>query len=129
MDKYFEMFLEEKFKSVAEAIGQLKTQQNNIENKINDITETIEKLKLSEALHFSDCPNTPGLADLKKKIDEFLFIKKYWKVFLIAAVVFLMGSAYTIIEARKNLKDMTETVIIESKKIDTVIGGKNIKNE
>lgn len=119
-DKYFEKFLEEKFKGVSSAIDDLKAQQTKIETNVNNIIQTIEKIKDTEAMHFLDCPNTDSIKELKKNIDEFLFIKRYWKIFAIAASVMVLIGIVTVWEAKISLSGVIQTVNKTGKKVDKI---------
>jgi len=68
---------------------------------IDGINVTINNMILSETKHYLDCPNTKDIKTMQTKIDndnkprdlqlnEIAFIIKYWKVFALAYVIFMI---------------------------------------
>ena len=95
-EKSFMMeYLEEKFISVHKRMDDIDKDNENINVSLRNISHSVENIQLSESKHYLTCPNTGELEILKQKVSEFLFIKKYWKVFAISLALTLFTMFYT----------------------------------
>lgn len=110
MSDYFREYLELKFTSLQGTVADIKDQQNNLELKINVLAHTINNLQLADAKHYSDCPNTDELRELKKNIEEFNGYKRLWKPLLIAAVVIVVITALGIIETVTKIQNNVNSI-------------------
>ena len=116
---------------------QLKTINDKVEKSdkaIDGINVTINNMILGETRHYVDCPNTKAIAVMRDTIDkdnkprdlqlnEIKFILKYWKVFGIAYILFVvstLSSLVVLFEKFKYVKPTMEQVNKNTQSINDI---------
>lgn len=116
---------------------QLKTINDKVDKSdkaIDGINSTINNMILSETRHYVDCPNTKAISVMRDTIDkdnkprdlqlsEITFIIKYWKIFGIAYILFVIstfGSLVVIFEKFKYFKPTMEQVNKNTQSINDI---------
>lgn len=85
---YFVKYMEEKFLRLHEKI-------EDIEVGVKELGHIVDTMIIKDGQHYQLCPNTIAFKSINDEINDFKFIKRYWKVFLIAAAVTFIGFMYT----------------------------------
>lgn len=95
-EKSFMMeYLEEKFKSVHKRMDDIDKDNEGIGLSVQHLSQSVESMQISESRHFQNCPNTAEILILKDKLSEFLFFKKYWKVFALSAAITIFAMLFS----------------------------------
>lgn len=92
-DYFNEKFTELK-QSITELKQEIRTNQNDMQGKVFKMEEDLNR----------------KISNLEHEINEFLFIKKYWKLFAVALFLFGMTTLYTV----KKQLDGNDTSHIEN---------------
>lgn len=88
--KYFEAYLEQKFVNISKEIAALRSDQDKIGKNVDDLCSAIENIRISEAAHLRDCPNTKSVRALEANVGKLMEIRTNWKVYLIALCVIIV---------------------------------------
>lgn len=91
VNMYLKLYLETQFQNIHGSLNRVEEYSKKNENAIQGVIRTINQMQLVETLHFTECPNTAEIATVKATLSEFLFFKKYYKVFLTSAIVLSLG--------------------------------------
>jgi hypothetical protein len=99
---YFVKYMEEKFLRLHERIDASDEATDRLDLSVKELSHIVDSIQTKDQQHYILCPNTNAIkvvnaemVILKEDVSEFRFIKKYWKVFLIAAACTFVGFLYT----------------------------------
>jgi len=94
INPYLKLYLETEFRNINVSLNRVEDYSIKNENSIQGVIRTMNQMQLVETLHFAECPNTVEIANVKATLSEFLFFKKYYKVFLTSAIVMSVAMVF-----------------------------------
>lgn len=111
MSEEVQLWLNAEFKSISKQLDTIKEQTGKTEHKLNEIEKAVQELKLSENSHFEKCPIRKEVETLKMELQEYEFIRKYYRVFMIAFAVAVAGMVYTAWTISASIKDPARATV------------------
>jgi hypothetical protein len=101
----FREYLKLSLDSMHEKLQVIDSKTEKTDASLQGVIRTINQMELINATHHQTCPNTKAITVLEKqvvqnmvdintKLSEYAFFKKYWKVFLFAAILSGIGLIY-----------------------------------
>lgn len=110
----------------------ISIQTQKAEDKSNEIDKSMQKIVLALNQHINDSPTRLEVDEIKKELSELLFIKKYWKHFVISVACTVVAIFYQTRDVANDVaEDVTEvrTEMATDRANTTKIGKKTDVNE
>jgi len=127
----FRKYLDERFNSLHFRFDILTKNQEDAELNVKELAHIVETIRQVEAYKCSECANTKDIRTVKKEIEDFkkemsevMFIKKYYKPFLLAAAVTIFGIIYTGAEGYSIIKKSMKLEAVKNETIKTEMNTK-----
>lgn len=111
----FRKYLDERFNSLHFRLDTITKNQEDTDLSVKELFHIVDTVRQVDAAKCVSCINTKDLKEVKKNVDEVMFIKKYYKPFLLAAAFTVLGIIYTGREMYDKVMTMIE---IETAKSD-----------
>lgn len=91
INEYLRLYLENEFKNVHISLNRIEEHSKKNEESIQGVIRTINRMQLIAPTHYTECPNTLEIQKVTLTLSEFLFFKKYYRVFLTFALAVSLG--------------------------------------
>lgn len=111
-------WLESEFRSMGLQLTSIKEQTSKTEMKTNEIDKSMQEMVLSLTKHVSDCPTRTEFDEVRKELSELVFIKKYYKVFVVAGIFFFGSIVYVKYDTNDQLRDQNKKIELNVAKDD-----------
>jgi len=117
----FKLYLEEKFNGLHYRLNDIVKNQDDADISIKELFHIVDTMREVDANKCLVCSNTGKVNLIRKDLDGILFIIKYWKPFLITALVVGVGFVIGADNAWSTFKDKyTKDIIKYEQQVEKV---------